>query len=105
MSWDIIIPFLRPIEPLLRDPEISEIMVNGSAGVFIERHGRMHNVPGVVINEKSLQVALRNIARTLGDEINEEKPLLDSRLPDGSRVAAVFPPCAVGGAVLTIRKF
>jgi pilus assembly protein CpaF len=105
MSWDIIIPFLRPIEPLIRDPEISDIMVNGSAGVFIEKHGEMRSVPGVAINEKSLQVALRNIARALGDEINEEKPLLDSRLPDGSRVAAVFPPCAVGGTVLTIRKF
>jgi pilus assembly protein CpaF len=105
MSWDIIIPFLRPIEPLIRDREISDIMVNGSSGVFIEKHGRMHSVPDVAINEKSLQVGLRNIARALGDEINEEKPLLDSRLPDGSRVAAVFPPCAVGGTVLTIRKF
>ena len=105
MSWEIIIPFLRPIEPLLRDPEISDIMVNGCTGVFIEKHGEMRSVPGVVINERSLQVALRNIARALGDEINEEKPLLDSRLPDGSRVAAVFPPCAVSGTVLTIRKF
>lgn len=105
MSWEIIIPFLRPIEALIRDPEISDIMVNGSSGVFIEKHGEMRSVPDVVINERSLQVALRNIARALGDEINEEKPLLDSRLPDGSRVAAVFPPCAVSGTVLTIRKF
>ena len=105
MNWDIIIPFLRPIESLIRDPEISDIMVNGTAGVFIEKHGEMRIAPGVVINERSLQVALRNIARALGDEIGEEKPLLDSRLPDGSRVAAVFPPCAVDGTVLTIRKF
>lgn len=105
MSWEIIIPFLRPIEPLIRDPEISDIMINGSSGIFIEKHGEVRSVPGVVINERSLQVALRNIARALGDEINEEKPLLDSRLPDGSRVAAVFPPCAVSGTVLTIRKF
>jgi pilus assembly protein CpaF len=80
-------------------------MVNGSTGVFIEKRGEMRQIPGVAINERSLQVALRNIARALGDEINEEKPLLDSRLPDGSRVAAVFPPCAVSGTVLTIRKF
>ena len=105
MSWEIIIPFLRPIEALIRDPEISDIMVNGSSGVFIEKHGEMRSVPDVVINERSLQVAVRNIARALGDEISEEKPLLDSRLPDGSRVAAVFPPCAVSGTVLTIRKF
>lgn len=105
MSWERILPFLKPIEPLILNPEISDIMVNGASGVYIEIHGQIQPVPGVVIGEKSLQVALRNIARALGDEINEEKPLLDSRLPDGSRVAAVFPPCAVNGTVLTIRKF
>jgi len=105
MSWEVIIPFLRPIESLIRDPEISDIMVNGSASVFIEKFGQVQEVPGVAIGEKSLQVAVRNIARALGDEISEEKPLLDSRLPDGSRVAAVFPPCSVNGTILAIRKF
>lgn len=104
-SWDIIIPFLRPIEILLRDPEISDIMVNGSARVFIEKCGVVTVATGVTIPEKSLQVAVRNIARALGDEVGEEKPLLDSRLPDGSRVAAVLPPCSVTGTILTIRKF
>jgi pilus assembly protein CpaF len=105
MSFDVILPFLRPIEGLIKDPEVSEIMVNAPARVFIERSGRLEEVPGVTIPEKSLQVAVRNIARALGDEISEEKPLLDSRLPDGSRVAAVIPPCSVGGTTLTIRKF
>ncbi|MCC6589075.1 MAG: CpaF family protein [Bryobacterales bacterium] len=105
MSFDIILPFLRPIEHLILDPEVSEIMVNGPARVFIERHGAVVEVPGVSIPERSLQVAVRNIARALGDEIGEEKPHLDSRLPDGSRVAAVIPPCSVGGTTLTIRKF
>jgi pilus assembly protein CpaF len=105
MSFDVILPFLRPIESLIKDPEVSEIMVNGPACVFIERDGRVELVPGVSIAEKSLQVAVRNIARVLGDEISEEKPLLDSRLPDGSRVAVVIPPCSVGGTTLTIRKF
>jgi pilus assembly protein CpaF len=105
MSFDVILPFLRPIENLIKDPGISEIMVNGPARVFVERDGRVESVPGVSIPEKSLQVAVRNIARALGDEISEEKPLLDSRLPDGSRVAAVIPPCSVGGTTLTIRKF
>ena len=105
MSFDVILPFLRPIEGLLKDPAISEIMVNGPACVFIERNGEIEPVPGVSIAEKSLQVAVRNIARALGDEISEEKPLLDSRLPDGSRVAAIIPPCSVGGTTLTIRKF
>jgi pilus assembly protein CpaF len=105
MSFDVILPFLRPIEGLIKDPEVSEIMVNAPARVFIERSGRLEEVPGVTIPERSLQVAVRNIARALGDEISEERPLLDSRLPDGSRVAAVIPPCSVGGTTLTIRKF
>jgi pilus assembly protein CpaF len=105
MSFDVILPFLRPIESLIKDPGVSEIMVNGPARVFVERDGCVEAVPGVTIPEKSLQVAVRNIARALGDEISEEKPLLDSRLPDGSRVAAAIPPCSVGGTTLTIRKF
>lgn len=105
MSFDVILPFLRPIEYLIKDQGVSEIMINGPASVFVERQGRVELVPGVSISEKSLQVAVRNIARALGDEINEEKPILDSRLPDGSRVAAVFPPCSVRGTTLTIRKF
>lgn len=105
MSWDLIIPFLRPIEPLLRDPDISDILVNGPGRVFIEKSGRLQAVPGVDLNEASLQVAVRNMARVLGDDISPESPLLDSRLPDGSRVAAVLPPCSVVGTVLAIRKF
>jgi pilus assembly protein CpaF len=105
MSWDVIIPFLRPIEPFLRDPDISDILVNGPGHVFIEKHGRVESVPDVILPEKSLQVAVRNIARVLGDDIGPEKPLLDARLPDGSRVAAVFPPCSVTGTILAIRKF
>lgn len=105
MSFDVILPFLRPIEALLKDASVSEIMVNAPGCVFIERDGRLQHVPGVTIAEKSLQVAVRNIARALGDDISDEKPLLDSRLPDGSRVAAVIPPCSMGGTTLTIRKF
>lgn len=87
------------------DPQVTEIMVNGSGPVFIERDGRLELVVGVRLREQSLQVAVRNMARALGDDISEEKPLLDSRLPDGSRVAAVFSPCSLGGTTLTIRKF
>ncbi len=105
MSFEVILPFLRPIEPLIRDPHVSEIMVNAPSRVFVERDGELREIAGVTIGERNLQVAIRNIARALGDEICEEKPLLDSRLPDGSRVAAVFPPCSVGGTTLTIRKF
>lgn len=105
MSWEVIIPFLRPIEPFLLDPEVSDILVNGSAHVFIEKQGEMQEVPGVGMSEKSLQIAVRNIARVLGDEVSPERPLLDARLPNGSRVAAILPPCSVTGTVLAIRKF
>jgi pilus assembly protein CpaF len=108
VSFDIILPFLRPIEHLLKDDSVSEIMVNGSGGtsdVFAEIRGRIQHVPGVSLSETSLQVACRYIARYVGDDISTEKPLLDARLPDGSRVAAMFPPCSVEGTTLTIRKF
>ena len=101
----MILPFLRPIEPFILDPEVSEIMVNGPQHVFIERRGFLEEAPGVVFNERSLLVAVKNIARRLGSDISEEKPVLDSRLPDGSRVAAVIPPCSLTGVTLTIRKF
>jgi pilus assembly protein CpaF len=104
-GFEIILPFLRPIAPLINDPDISEIMVNAGGRVFVEHHGLIQEVTAVHMAEKSLQVAVRNIARTLGDDVSEEQPILDARLPDGSRVAAVIPPCSVGGTTLTIRKF
>jgi pilus assembly protein CpaF len=105
VSFELILPFLRPIEHLIRNDAISEIMVNGSGHIFIEKQGELLSVPDVSLTEKLLQVAVRNIARVLGDEINDEMPLLDSRLPDGSRVAAALPPCSRRGTTLTIRKF
>ena len=104
-DFEMILPFLKPIEHLILDDSISEVMVNGPNRVFIEKQGFVQQVPGVSIGEKSLMVAVKNIARRLGDDISESKPILDSRLPDGSRVAAVIPPCSLCGVTLTIRKF
>lgn len=105
-SLDRILPFLRPIEDLLRDPGITEVMVNdGGQRVFVERDGRLAPVPDRTLEPRNLMAAVKNIARTCGDEISEAQPLLDARLEDGSRVAAIFPPCAVLGPVLTVRKF
>ena len=104
-GFEIILPFLRPIEHLLLDDSISEIMVNGPDRVFIEKNGLLEQVPGLSLGDKSLLIAVKNIARRLGDDISESKPILDSRLPDGSRVAAVIPPCSLSGVTLTIRKF
>ena len=105
MAFELVIPFLRPIAHLITDPDVSEIMVNGPRCVFVEREGRLLPVPDVHLDERNLRAAVRNIARALGDDISEEQPILDARLEDGSRVAAVFPPCSLGGTTLTIRKF
>jgi pilus assembly protein CpaF len=106
MSVDVnvILPFLRPIAHLLKDASVTEVMVNGSGRTFVERDGRLHEEP-VTIREQSLRVAVRNLARVLGDDVSEAQPLLDARLEDGSRVAAVLPPVSLGGTTLTIRKF
>jgi len=104
-GFEIILPFLKPIEHLILDDSISEVMVNGPDRIFIEKAGYVEQVQGVTLGEKSLLVAVKNIARRLGDDVSEAKPILDSRLPDGSRVAAVIPPCSLSGVTLTIRKF
>jgi pilus assembly protein CpaF len=105
MQFETILPFLRPIEHLILDPNISEIMVNAGSRIFVEKSGQLTPVPGITISEQALCAAVKNIARRLGDDISEAKPILDSRLPDGSRVAAVLPPCSIDGITLTIRKF
>ena len=105
-SLDRILPFLRPIEDLLRDPAITELMVNdGGRRVFVERNGGLELLADRTLEGRNLTVAIKNIARACGDEISEAQPILDARLEDGSRVAAMFPPCAVAGPALTIRKF
>lgn len=104
-GFETILPFLKPIQHLILDDSVSEVMVNGPDHVFIEKAGFIEPVRGVTLGEKYLMVAVKNIARRLGDDISEAKPILDSRLPDGSRVAAVIPPCSVNGVTLTIRKF
>src|ERR1035438_8833756 len=105
MSFDLILPFLRPIQCFLSDDDVTEIMVNPSGRVFIERLGALAEVPDVTVSPKYLNIAVKNIARLLGGDISELLPILDARLPDGSRVAAIYAPCSVGGTALTIRKF
>src|SRR5207245_4064298 len=105
-SLDRILPFLKPIEDLLRDPTVTEVMVNEGGGrVFVERDGALEVVADRTLESRNLTVAIKNIARACGDEISDLQPILDARLEDGSRVAAMFPPCAVAGPALTIRKF
>jgi pilus assembly protein CpaF len=105
MGFELILPFLQPIAHLIQDPTVSEIMVNHAQRVFIERAGVLLPVDGITLDERNVIIAIKNIARLLGDDISEEVPILDARLPDGSRIAAVLPPCSVNGTTLTIRKF
>ena len=105
-SFARILPFVKPLEHLLLDPSVTEVMVNcGGRHVFVERAGTLEEVHGLVLEERNLKVAIKNIARTCGDEVSDAQPILDARLEDGSRVAAMFPPCSVNGPTLTIRKF
>jgi pilus assembly protein CpaF len=104
-GFETILPFLKPIEHLILDESVSEVMVNGPDRIFVERAGFVEEIPEISLGERALLVAVKNIARRLGDDISEARPILDSRLPDGSRVAAVIPPCSLTGVTLTIRKF
>ena len=94
-----------PIEPYLRDSDITEIMVNGPDQVFIERSGRIHAVEGRFNDEAHLRRTIDKIVSRIGRRVDESSPMVDARLPDGSRVNAVIPPLAVDGSLLTIRKF
>src|SRR5690348_5395213 len=97
--------FLGPVLPFLRDESITEILINGPSEVFIERKGMLEKVQASFSGEDALQAAVHNIAQSVGRRITEETPTLDARLPDGSRIHAVFPPCARNGTTVSIRKF
>ncbi len=94
-----------PIDRLLRDESVSEIMVNGPDRVYVERSGRLELDPVTFADEIHLRRIIDKIVSQVGRRIDESSPLCDARLPDGSRVNAVIPPLAIGGPFLTIRKF
>jgi len=94
-----------PIEPLIRDPLVSEIMVNGPNQVFVERRGKLEKTDVVFRDEKHVLHIIDKIVSPLGRRIDESMPMVDARLPDGSRVNAIIPPLSLVGPVITIRKF
>lgn len=94
-----------PLEPLLRDPEITEIIVNGFDRVFVEKDGRLSRSNTRFTDEAHLRRTIAKIVGRVGRRIDEASPMVDARLPDGSRVNAVIPPIAIDGSSLTIRKF
>ncbi len=97
--------FLAPIGEFLRDDTVTEIMVNGFDKIFIERGGRLERTSAQFENDDALTSAIHNIAQWVGRQIDPERPILDARLPNGSRVNAIIPPGARTGTYLTIRKF
>jgi pilus assembly protein CpaF len=94
-----------PLEPYLRDPEVSEIMVNGHDQIYVERSGRLYPVDTAFTDEGHLRRTIEKIVARVGRRVDEASPMVDARLPDGSRVNAVVPPVALDGSLLTIRKF
>jgi pilus assembly protein CpaF len=105
MSFELILPFLRPIEPLLLDESISEIMGNPDASWWYERDGIICREASVLFDAGKLRTGLEVIANQLGKRLDEDNPVLHAQLPDGSRLAAVIPPVVRPAPALTIRKF
>jgi pilus assembly protein CpaF len=102
---DSLLGFLHPIQELLEDQNVSEIMINGPKEIFVERKGLIEPTDCQFEDETSLQAAVRNIAQFVGKGIGKDSPTLDARLPDGSRIHAVIPPAARNGTTVAIRKF
>ena len=96
---------LGPLEPLLADPSVDEVMVNGPAEVWVERRGRVERAAASFESDAELMHAIERVLAPLGRRVDEASPMCDARLPDGSRVNVVVPPLAVDGACVTIRRF
>jgi pilus assembly protein CpaF len=105
MSFELILPFLRPIEPLLVDESVSEIMGNPDNTWWYERDGIVCPDTSIQFDSNKLRTGLEVIANHLGKRLDEDNPLLNAQLPDGSRIAAVIPPVVRPAPALTIRKF
>ncbi len=105
MSFDVIIPFLRPIQHLLESETVSEIMVNPDSSVWIEENGELRQLPALRFDKGALLAALEVIANKNGKKLDANSPILNLRLPDGSRLAAMIPPVVNPHPLLTIRKF
>ncbi len=94
-----------PLEPLLKDPSVSDILVNGASQIYVERRGKLERVPVFFDSNNHLMTIIERIVSRVGRRIDEASPMVDARLPDGSRVNAIIPPLALDGASLSIRRF
>jgi len=107
MSYHLILPFFpEELRVLLLDPSISDLMINGTTGVYADRNGVIEHIPLTTpYTNDRLQAAIERVARILGQDLTTQNPILNTRLPDGSRVAVVGAPSSINGPTLTIRKF
>jgi pilus assembly protein CpaF len=96
---------LGPIEPLIRDPSVSDILVNGPHSVFVERRGKLEETNVIFRDDAHLLQIIERIVSQVGRRVDESSPMVDARLPDGSRVNAIIPPLALDGPMLSIRRF
>ncbi len=96
---------LGPLEPLLRDDEITDILVNGHDQVYVEKHGKLHVTDVVFQDDQHLMLIIDRIVSRVGRRVDESSPMVDARLPDGSRINAIIPPLALDGPALSIRRF
>lgn len=94
-----------PIEPLLQDPDVNDIMINTAHRVFVERHGKIFQTDITFASEQHLIAVVQRIVSRVGRRIDEANPMVDARMPDGSRFNAIIPPLALDGALVSIRKF
>ena len=102
---ETLLQFFAPIRPYLDDPTVSDIMINGPDQIYVERKGVLHLTPARFETREALVAALRNAAQFVGKHIDEQRPILEGRLPDGSRIEAVLPPAAPDGPCVSIRRF
>jgi pilus assembly protein CpaF len=94
-----------PLEPFLRDETVTEIMVNAHDSIYVERHGKLERTPAAFVDNAHLMRIIDKIVSQVGRRVDESSPMVDARLPDGSRVNAIIPPLALRGPTLTVRKF
>jgi len=100
-----ILQFFEPIRPYLEDASVSEVMINGPDEIFVEKKGRLHKVDARFPSHDALMAALRNLSQFMGRQLDVHHPILEARLPDGSRVEAIIPPAAPDGPSVAIRRF
>ncbi len=102
---ETLLQFLAPIRPFLDDPTVSDIMINGPNQIYVEKKGQLHLTNARFETREALVAALRNAAQYVGKHVDELKPILEGRLPDGSRIEAILPPAAPDGPCVSIRRF